>query len=351
MNLFEWSHSPHQNTDDGIRKAAILVASLDRAAADAVLELLGPDQAQQVRHAVVAMDDIPAAEREQVLEEFARLRPGKPAQETSGVELAGRLAKEIGWGAANYGERESAEEEPSGRPFRRLREAEGEKLARLLSGERPQTIALVLSHLPPRQAGGVLVQFSADLQVEVVRRLVDLEETDPAILREVEKALEARLSRQVQMQRRRVAGMEAFSGILEESSSEVSMKILDNLSARDRKLAQKLGPPPFRFEDLEDLDDAFLAAAFRAVEPGWIMPALLGASPRLIERALRGLPYDQAEEIRDKLQQSRPDSLKRRRNRPDPNCRSRPENVIRQADKTERMRRRRDRWLMVVCRS
>lgn len=293
--------SPVKISDDGIRKAAILVASLDRAAADAVLELLAPEQARQVRHAVVAMDDIPAAEQEKVLDEFARLRPGKPSRETPGVELAGRLAQEIGWGAANYGGQESAEEEPSGRPFRRLRDAEGEKLARLLSGERPQTIALVLSHLPPRQAGGVLVRFPADLQAEVVRRLVDLEETDPAILREVEKTLEARLSRQVPMQRRRVAGMEALSGILEESSSEVSMKILDNLSVRDRKLAQRIGPPSLSFEDLEEMDDASVAAAFRAVEPGWIMPALLGAPPRLIERALRGLPYEQAETIRNQL--------------------------------------------------
>jgi flagellar motor switch protein FliG len=292
--------SPLKLSDDGIRKAAILVASLDRAAADAVLELLAPEQAQQVRHSVVAMDDIPAAEQEQVLDEFARLRPGKPVRETSGVELAGSLAREICYGMED-GEQALDAEQPSGRPFRRLCDAEGEKLARILSGERPQTVALVLSHLPPHQAGGVLVRFPADVQAEIVRRLVDLEETDPAILREVEKALEARLSRQVQMQRRRVAGIEALSGILEESSSDVSMQILDNLSARDRKLAQKFGPPPFDFEDLEDADDAFVAAAFRAVESPWIMPALLGASPRLIERALGGLPYEQAEDLRRQL--------------------------------------------------
>ncbi|MCC6125580.1 MAG: hypothetical protein IT426_11500 [Pirellulales bacterium] len=291
--------SPVKTTDDGIRKAAILVASLDRDAADAVLELLGTERARQVRQAVVAMEDIPAAEQERVLDEFARMRPGNPAREMSGVELAGRLAEEIGWGAANFAEREA--KEPSGRPFVRLHEAEGEKLARLLGGERPQTIALVLSHLPSRQAGGILVRFPADQQVEIVRRLVDLEETDPAILREVEKALESRLSRQVRMQRRRVAGIEALSGIIEESSSDVSLKILDNISVGDRQLARKLGPPPLNFEELEELDDASLAAAFRAVEPAWIMPALLGASPKLIERALGGLPYGQAEEIRKRL--------------------------------------------------
>jgi flagellar motor switch protein FliG len=108
------------------------------------------------------------------------------------------------------------------------------------------------------------------------------------------------------MQRRRVAGMEAVSGILEESSSEVSMKIIDNLSARDRNLAQRFAPPPLRFEDLEKLDDVTLAAIFRAIETPWIMPALLGASPRMIERALGGLPFDRAEEIRGKLQDPGP---------------------------------------------
>jgi flagellar motor switch protein FliG len=293
--------SPVKLSGVGVRKAAILVANLDRAAADAVLELLDPEQAQQVRQTVVAMDEIPAAEIEQVLDEFARLRPGKPARATSsGVELAGRLARDTGWGDANCDERDAAQE-PSGPLFGRLREAEGEKLAKLLIGERPQTIALVLSHLPPRQAGGVLVRFSADLQVEVVRRLVDLEETDPVILREVEKTLEARLSRQVRMQRRRVAGMEALNGILEESANDVSLRIIDNLSAGDRRLAERIGPPPFRFEDLAGRDDAFVAAVFRAIEPAWIMPALLGASSSLIERALRGLRYDHAEEIRGKL--------------------------------------------------
>jgi flagellar motor switch protein FliG len=299
-----------RKSEDGIRKAAIFVASLDRAAAEAVLETLGPQQARQVRQTIVAMDEISTEEQERILNEFAQLSPAQAESNSSGVELAGRLAAEIDMPSSFYrresASQESAERETAGRPFRRLQDAESEKLARLLSGERPQTIALVLSHLPPRQAGGVLVQFPAEMQVEVMRRLVDLEETDSAILREVEKTLEAKLSRQVQMQRRRVAGMDALSGILEESSNEVSSEILDNLSVRDRKLAQELGPPPLAFEELNDLDTALLTASFRTVEPAWIMPALLGAPPEFIERVLGGLPIGLAREIQEKLQNPGP---------------------------------------------
>jgi flagellar motor switch protein FliG len=164
----------------------------------------------------------------------------------------------------------------------------------------------VLSHLSARQAAGVLARLQPNLQTEVVRRLVDLEETDPVILQEVEQALESRLSRQVPMQRRRVAGLEAIGGILEASESDARLQILDNLSARDRTLAERLIPSPMEFDDLVDLDDAMLAEVFRASQPQWIMPALLGALPEITQRVLRFLPRSQAESLHRKLEDPGP---------------------------------------------
>jgi flagellar motor switch protein FliG len=288
-------------SEAGIRKAAILVACLDRAAADAVLDQLTPEQAQRVRQAVVVLDDIPDNEQQHVMDEFRRLGPEKNIRQQSGVELAGRLAGQIDLTTPPLKVKQSAAGGPRSAHFKQLRETEDEKLSRLLAGERPQTIALVLSHLSARQAGGVLARLQPNVQTEVVRRLVDLEETDPAVLQEVEQALESRLSQQVRMQRRRVAGLDAISGILEASEGDVRLQILDNLAARDRSLAERLIPPPMEFDDLADLDDATLADVFRAVEGQLIMPALLGALPEITERVLRFLPRAQAEPLRRKL--------------------------------------------------
>ncbi|MGA2797198.1 MAG: FliG C-terminal domain-containing protein [Thermoguttaceae bacterium] len=290
----------------GIRKAAILVACLDRSAADAVLEQLGPEQAQRVRQAVVVLDDIPDNEQQRVVDEFFRLGPQSPLQQSYGVELGGRLAREISLKPSAPTAGKPASNGLHSPPFVRLREAEDEKLARLLAGERPQTIALVLSHLSARQAGGVLARLQPNLQTEVIRRLVDLEETDPAILREVEQALESRLSQQVPMQRRRVAGLQAMDGILQASESNVRLQILDNLAAHDRALAQRLGPPPMEFDDLADLDDAALAEVFRAAQPQWIMPALLGAPPEISDRVLNLFPRNQAQSLRRNLERPGP---------------------------------------------
>ena len=55
---------------DGLRKAAILVASLDTAAADAVLDQLTPEQARQVREIVVELDNIDQSEQRRIIDEF-----------------------------------------------------------------------------------------------------------------------------------------------------------------------------------------------------------------------------------------------------------------------------------------
>jgi flagellar motor switch protein FliG len=298
-------------SNDGLRKAAILVASLDTAAADAVLDHLTPEQARQVREIVMEMDDVDQGEQRRVIDEFFQrpcvhdARPKVPAKVSDGVELDGRLA----WLASGNGPREpddagpdAAPAGPGGRhPFRFLRETEAEKLVRVLGGERPQTIALVLSHLSPVRAGTVLARLPENVQVDVIHRLVDLEETDPEILREVEEALQARLSQQVEMQRRRVAGLQAVAGILQATDGRVGMQILDNLASRDRVLAEKLGPRSLTFDDLADLDEGVLAEVFEEAGPELMLPALFGAEPELVSRALAHIPRADARAIRRKL--------------------------------------------------
>ncbi len=197
-----------------------------------------------------------------------------------------------------------------GEPFRCLRDAEADKLARVLAGERPQTIALVLSHLPPQQAGSVLARLQPALQNVVVHRLVDLEETDPEILREVEHALQSRLVEQVQMQRRRVAGLAAVTGIIEASEGGAGTQILDNLARYDRALAERLGSRPMNFDDLADADPSVLSAVARSVDAGVLATALIGATPDVRERFLGRLSQSEAEKMRRQIESPGPIRLR-----------------------------------------
>lgn len=288
--------------DQGVRKAAVLLASLDRPAAEAMLEALGPGQARRVRQVMRGLGKIDLGEQQRVIDEFVRVGPRDRKDYPPGIELDDRVARRLAARPAPLSPRRSPNSAPPpGRPFRFLEETEADKLARMLVGERPQTIALVLSHLPAEQAGNVLPRLHPSLQVDVIRRLVDLEETDPEILREVERALESRLSQQVQMQRRRVAGLEAVAGILEASGTQVAGQIINNLAARDPALAERLSPPAIEFDDLAELDEPTLAAIFEAAGPELATTALVGAPPELVDRLLRGVAPPEAKALRHKL--------------------------------------------------
>ena len=239
----------------GIHKAALVVASLDPAAADRLLERLPQQWAGRVRQAVMEMEAIDAQEQQRVIEEFRRIGPMIPDRCPPGIELdhlaqsgddAARLAlasmpgacyslsrsdsspawtpglNEISLGITQ----QSGTANGDAPPFGFLCEAEEEKLSQLLGGERPQTVALVLSHLPPERAGEVLARFPPPLQVEVVRRLLDLENADPDTLREVEQALETRLARQFAIERSRTAGPKTVERILAACPNQVVGRIL-----------------------------------------------------------------------------------------------------------------------------
>ncbi len=317
----------------GIHKAAILVASLDSPAAEALLSQLPADQARQVREAASVLGEVDADERQRIVDEFLRLGHLVPQASPAGIELDSplierqfSLARRESRAAESKNERGHASEtggdapataigesnrntDPAaehGPPFGFLSEADDEKLVHLLQGERPPTVALVLSHLAAPQAGRALAHFPPGLQVDILRRLVDLDEADPEVLHDVERALEIRLSQQFASQRRRLAGLEAVVAILDASDDRTSEMLLENLAACDRPLAEKLGLRTISFDDLESLDDTTIAAVFQAADPAVAHTALIGAPPPLLERVLRALPPREAKRWRRQLRHPGP---------------------------------------------
>jgi flagellar motor switch protein FliG len=300
-----------------LRKAAILLAALDSKTADEMLEKLEPEQEQRLRLCVVELGDVDPQEQRRVVDDFMRVRPMISEKQPPGVELSA-LPAEPEPAQPPWAGDEPVEDCPAtiSKPFHFLHEAETSRLARVLTDERSQTIAMVLSHLPAEQSAAVLARFQAAQQVEVIQCLVDLEESDPEILREVEEALQPRFAEQLSKQRRRVAGLAAVNDILNASEPGVGRQIADNLAARDRKLAARLAPSPtviptvipmvIEFDDLWVIDDDSLAAIFEEAGAELSMLALLGASPRLIDRILRWLPPQEAENVRQKLDHPEP---------------------------------------------
>lgn len=302
-----------RQTTQNLRKAAILVASLDRSSADALLNQMTAEQAQRLRRALVELGPVDPDEQTEVIEEFFRIGPLVPVKFPAGVDLDGRLARQMGFAAAGGSTATPrASLDPQRAPFRFLEEASATELARYLEREHPQTIAVVVSHLPPERGADLLACLSASLQAEVARRLVDLEAADPEVVREVERGLQSWLAEQLKSRQRRKAGLATLEGILQAADHRTQHELLSNLGNYDEQLVRNLTPPRRQLPtmaELEQWDDTALALLLERANPEVMSLALAASSAGLVERVLGGLPRAQAKALRHRIEHLGPTPL------------------------------------------
>jgi len=291
-----------------LRKAAILLSTLDDPTAGALLDQMAPDQVDLVRQAMDELGVIEQVERDHVIDEF--FRTGAFATSSDSPREVLRPAQR-GTKSASLVEDEL--ELGGSRPFHFLEETDSTELIPFLADEHPQTIAVVLSHMPPARATAVLADLPAALQADVVRRLVDLDETHPAIVREVERGLESRISSQARCERRRAAGVAAVARIFEAADRRLVQAILSNLAAHDRELADQFvrpsHEPPLRYEDLAALDDETLLTIYGQAGPELALLALAGSSMELVDRIVARLSSKHARRLRHELDHLGPTRL------------------------------------------
>lgn len=296
---------------DQLRKAAILVASLDSASADRVLDEMDEVQARLVREAVVALGDPNADEQQTVIEEFFRNDPNSATKDLGGVELDEGLSQRLGISSpAPKDERDEAPQEESTAPFQFLHQAHSDKLVPHLAQEHPQTIALILAHIPPERAAEMLGSLPAELQAEVVRRLVDQREVNPEIVREVERGLMSRLGNEALSHHQRKSGIDGVLEILRSGRKVQSQAILNNLAQHGVDLGQHAGPAQFTFDDLHQLDSDSLAALVHAADKKLLALALLDRPQSLVDRVTSHMTPTAAHDLRMSHRQPGPVRLR-----------------------------------------
>ena len=282
----------------GVRKAAVLVRAMSPEAAELVLARLSREQADELREMMQLVGVPDSAEESAVLREFLN----GPRGRDNGVTFD-RVSDP----------RRSVAPAPQRAepPFAFLLELKPERTARLLADERPQIVAVVLSHLPKRLAGKILVGFAPKLQADVLRRLADLGTTDPDVLAELERGILLRMASVVEETETAAAqpGVGRIKEIIEESSERVGGTLLGNLAEHDRTLADSVAPRQIRFDQLTHLDGDTLATIVEELDEEILLFSLIGAEPYFVERVIRELRTQEAEHLRYRLANLGPMSL------------------------------------------
>lgn len=287
---------------DNARKTAILLLSLDQATAAVLLGKLSREQVERVTLAIANANQVTRQEQESVLDEFKLAFETRPLMRASGPDAARELLEmSLDKNEVNVIQ-ERIEQQVQAGPFAFLHHRDADEIQSLIQEERPQTIALIVSQLPPSLSASTLARFSNDIQADIVARMSRIGPMDVAVLADIAALLQSRIGSQ-SLRRDHVS---SAAGVLREISAEASTSILKKLDHTDSLTSQTLRDSLFAFRDLEKLSDANLKSVLERTDHCAWATALKGCSESLRRRILVLLPPQISQALRSEIQSMGP---------------------------------------------
>lgn len=223
--------------NERIRRAAILVASIDEALAEQMLDSLPPSEATKILAEVDRLGEIDLDEQRDVLDEFRRAgrRENEPANSVEFTYSAPQpvaIEQPAGPQASTSAPADDA-----------AAAAEAALIAELLSAEHPQTIAVALSRMAHEQGAAVFAVLAPALQGEVLERLANLQITDESAVTDLEAELHQRIELQRQQRTRAAAGAEMARRIVAKTAPTQRDTLLARIAPRDAHPALEPAEP------------------------------------------------------------------------------------------------------------
>jgi flagellar motor switch protein FliG len=190
-----------------------------------------------------------------------------------------------------------------------LKWMDAKTIAQIISGEHPQIVAIVIAHLDPALAGGVLELLPEAMRSDVLVRVATLDEIPQSALSELDQLVERQSGVAPQAPPRRVGGAKVAAGIVNSIDKARSAALLETIEQSDAELHQKIKDLMFTFDNLLQVDDRGIQTLLREVGSDQLALALRGAEPQIQDKIFRNMSKRAAEILRDDMEARGPVKL------------------------------------------
>src|SRR5215469_12507982 len=287
----------------GIRKAAILLIVLGDQISGEILKLMDEEEVQTLGREVARVVSISNDQSESILEEFYQMSVARDYVLKGGIDYAkkmllnafgpeqaqrmmDRLVKTLGSDTAS---------------FDTLQKADPQQLAKFIHNEHPQTIALILSHLNPSQAAGLLISLPPELRADVALRMANLDQISPDIISKIAAIIGQKLKALGELSRESYGGVRAVSEMFNRLDSASSKEILETIEQNDPTLVETIRHLMFVFEDLLLVDQNAIKEVLSKVDRKVLTIALKGTSDQLKNHFLQAMSQRGAEMLKEDM--------------------------------------------------
>lgn len=286
----------------GIRKAAIVLVSLDSETAASVLKHMKDDDIEQLTLEIATLGKVTPAQQENAVEEFYQLALAQEYIAQGGIDYAKQiLEKALGTAKAmEIINRLSASLRVT--PFAFARNVSPEQLTGFIEGEHPQTIALVVAHLRPDQAALVMSALPPDLQADVALRVAQMEGARPEVIKEVEEVLERKLTTFGTQEFQAAGGIKSLVEVLQNVDRSTEKAILERLEEENPEIAEEVKNLMFVFEDIVFMEDRYVQMIIREIDSSDLALALKAASDEVKDKIMRNMSERASTMLQEELE-------------------------------------------------
>lgn len=186
------------------------------------------------------------------------------------------------------------------RPFSSLINLSADQLLYILTGENPQTIALVLYFVSSEKAAAVFNKISPKIRGEVIMRMATMELPPKSLLMKISLLIEAKAKKtEVREETPKEIRLKTIADIISGMDRSMERSITDFIEKRDPKLAVEIRKRLFVFEDIIFVTDEGLRKAVSGIDTMIIALALKTAGLEVREKILKNI----SQRIRDQIQE------------------------------------------------
>lgn len=272
-------------TMTGMETAALVIMQMSPAHAAQVLRQFSEEEAEEIAAEIIRLRKVEDGHAEAAITEFhARTRSGR-ADTRGGRDAAASLLETAFGEERAAGLLDRAVSTAGGHSFEFMDNVDPSNVSRVLDGEAPGTIALVLAHLRPEVASHVLGAFGTSIRADIAQALATMGTPNPEIVEIVAETLRQRIRSAVAPadSTEVTGGVQPLVDIVKRSDVAAEYELLEELEKRDPALAEEMRSRMLNFGDIVKFEDRDVQQIIRGLDASALATALHGADEVIAE--------------------------------------------------------------------
>jgi flagellar motor switch protein FliG len=289
----------------GPQKVAIFLMSMGEDYATKVFEKMTESEIGEMAYEMSMVDNITPELLRAVSKDFVEKYEGDSKMMIESNSFIQSVVKRTLKDGAASAILDDLEKKKQDKPFIWSRNINVKTLAGYIEGEHPQTVAMILAHMPAEISSEILISLPGELKGDIAMRIARLGQISEDVVRDVDRALKLELSGAVGPGGK-AGGLQVLVDIINGVDKATEDSVMEFVEEDNPEMANDIRNLMFVFEDLTTIDDMAMREILKKVEGAQLTFALKTATDEMKDKIFSNLSQRAGDMLKDDLESMGP---------------------------------------------